>query len=75
MTILNADAPTLVLELLPRNSVSKAVLFVVQRLDEVGRVARDDMHTLYMLQDDPKPLEEALAQLDKDRKKRGLASL
>lgn len=75
MAILNADVPRLTLEQLPRNHVGKAVLFVVQQLDELGRLSPDDAETLYRLQDDPAALIGALEKLGKDRKDRGLASL
>lgn len=60
---------------LPRNDVEKAVSFVRERLEQNGRVPPEEVHTLYMLQDDPMPLVEALRKLDAERKKAGLAGL
>jgi hypothetical protein len=60
---------------LPRNDVKKAVAFVREKLERVGRVGDDELHTLYQLQDDPSSLVAALLELDAERKKAGLAGL
>lgn len=60
---------------LPRNDLPQAVAFVREKLERLGRVGDDELHTLYQLQDDPMALVEALRALDAERKRAGLAGL
>lgn len=60
---------------IPRNNVPKAIAFITAELDRNGRVAPDDMHVLYMLQDDDEQLINAVNKLNEERRAAGKSTV